>query len=118
MIDTVEITINGKKYKYSKDITIEEVLADHPVESKYPIIVAKLDNRLRELSWKIKDDATLEGLDLTSPEGNRVHINGLILVMLYAINNLFGETAKIRVEHSLDKGIFIKTKFPFLNFIC
>ena len=111
MIDTVEITINGKKYKYSKDITIEEVLADHPVESKYPIIVAKLDNRLRELSWKIKDDATLEGLDLTSPEGNRVHINGLILVMLYAINNLFGETAKIRVEHSLDKGIFIKTKF-------
>ncbi len=111
MIETVEITIDGKKYKYSRDITIEEVLAEHPADAKYPIILAKVDNRLRELSWKIKDDCTIEFLDLTSSEGSRVHINGLILVLLYAVNNLFGESAKIRVEHSLDKGIFIRTKF-------
>lgn len=115
MIDTIEVTIDGKKYKYSKDITIEEVLVEHPIDSKYPILIAKVGNKLKELSWKIKDNVELEFLDLTSPEGNRVHINGLILVLLYAINNLYGETAKIRVEHSLDKGIFIRTMFKITD---
>ena len=111
MKETVEITIGGKKYKYSKGITLEEVLAEHQVDRKYPILLARFNNRLRELSYEVNEDAKVEFLDLTTHEGNRVHINGLILVLLYAINNLYGESAKIRVEHSLDKGIYIKTKF-------
>jgi len=111
MIETIEITVDKQKYKYNKGITVEEVLTEHPQESKYPILIAKVNNRLRELSWEIKEDSTIEFLDLTSHSGNRVHINGLILVLLNAINTLYGENAKIKVEHSLDKGIYIKTKF-------
>ena len=111
MIETVEITIGDNKYKYNRDITIAEVLAEHPSNTKYPVLVARLNNRLRELSWKIKEDATLEYIDLTYHEGNRVHVNGLILVLLSALDMLYGETAKIKVEHSLDKGIYIRTVF-------
>ena len=32
-------------------------------------------------SYKIKENCTIEFLDLTSPEGNRAHINGLILLI-------------------------------------
>lgn len=111
MIETVEVTLGGKKYKYSKGITLEEVLTEHQQDYRYPVILAKVNNRLKELSKPITEDSVIEFLDLTSCEGNRVHINGLILVLLYAINNLYGEDAKIRVEHSLDKGLFIKTGF-------
>ena len=111
MIDTIEITINGEKYVYNKGITIEEVIKEHKEVSKYPILLAKINNRLKELSANINESCTLELLDLTSREGNRAHVNGLILILLAAVQSLYGNGAKIKVEHSLDKGIYIKTKF-------
>ena len=111
MIETVEVKINNKKYKYSKGITIEEILTEHEQNIKYPIILAKVNNRLRELSEKITEDSDIEFLDLTSHEGNRTHVNGLILIFLYAVNSLYGKKSKVIVEHSLDKGIYIKKSF-------
>lgn len=111
MIDTVEVIVGNNKYKYSKGITLNEVLTEHHQDFKYPIILARVNNRLRELSYQINENSTVEFLDLTSHEGNRVHINGVIMVLLYAINSLYGEKAKIKVEHSLDKGLYIKTEF-------
>ena len=111
MDEKIEVIINNEKYIYNKGITVEEVLIEHGDQSKYPIILARADNRLKELSDKLYKSCTLELLDLTSPEGNRVHINGLIMILLSAINILYGNKARIKVEHSLDKGIYIKTKF-------
>lgn len=111
MIETIEVKVNNKIFKYSKGITVNEILTEHKQDYKYPIILARINNRLRELSEKIEENSTIEFLDLTTPEGNRAHINGLILVLLYAVNTIYGKKSKIRVEHSLDKGIYIKTGF-------
>jgi len=111
MIDTVNITIKGKKYEYNKNVTLEEVLADHKPKTKFPILIAKVNNRLRELTYAVKEDSEVEFLELTNVDGNRVHINGLILVFLCAVNNLYGQKAKVKVEYSLDKGIYIRTVF-------
>lgn len=111
MIDTINVMIENAKYQYSKGITLEEILTEHRDKYKFPVLLARTNNRLKELSTKIEEDSEIEFLDLTSPEGNRTHINGLILILLYAINTLYGKKAKIRVEHSLDKGIYIKTYF-------
>ena len=56
MIETVKITINNKTYTYSKDITLQEIYMEHQEDHRYPIILAKENNRLRELSYKIKED--------------------------------------------------------------
>ena len=111
MIETIEVKVNNKIFKYSKGITVNEILTEHKQGYRYPIILARINNRLRELSEKIEENSTVEFLDLTTPEGNRAHINGLILVLLYAVNTLYVKKSKIRVEHSLDKGIYIKTGF-------
>ena len=111
MIETIEVKINNKTYKYSKGITVQEILTEHQQNYKYPVILARINNRLRELSENLEEDSKIEFLDLTSSEGNRSHINGLILVLLYAIRTLYGKKATIRVEHSLDKGLYVKTGF-------
>ena len=111
MIDTVTITIDGKKYEYNKNITLEEVLAEHKPDNKFPVLIARVNNRLRELTYAVKEDSEVEFLDLTCSEGNRVHINGLVLVFLYAVNTLFGQKAKFKVEYSLDKGLYVRTTF-------
>ena len=111
MIETVEITVGKKKYQYSKDITLQEIFMEHQIEFKYPIVLARVNNRLKELSAKITEDSTVEFLDLTSSEGNRAHLNGLIFVLQYAIKKMFGPKADIIVQHSLDKGLYIHTSF-------
>ncbi len=111
MIEKIELTINNRKYKYDKGVTIEEILMERETNTKYPVLIARINNRLKELSTQIKQSCEIELLDLTTPEGNRVHINGLILILLYALNILYDNNGKITVEHSLDKGIYIKTKF-------
>lgn len=111
MIETVEVTINGKKYNYSKDVTLLEIYKEHQPEFKYPIILARVNNVLRELSSKIKENSVVEFIDLTTPAGNRAHVNGLVFMLIYAVKKLYGKSANITVEHSLDKGIYIKTSF-------
>ena len=111
MIEGLDVTINKKKYNYSKNVPLTEIAMEQQSNYNYPIVMARVNNVLRELSFKLKEDSTVEFLDLTSKEGNRAHINGLVFVMLYAVKRLYGKKANIIVEHSLDKGIYIETSF-------
>ena len=111
MIETIEVIIDKKKYIYNKDITLYEIAKDFKNNFKYPIILARVGNRLRELSTQINEPCNIEFLDLTSREGNNTHINGLVYVMVYAVKKLYGKSANIIVEHSLDKGIYIEATF-------
>lgn len=111
MIETLEITINNKKYNYSKDITLQEIYMEHQGDFRFPIILAKVNNRLKELSATLTESATVEFIDLTTSEGNRAHLNGLIFILQYAVKKLFGKNSDILVQHSLDKGLYIDTNF-------
>ena len=111
MIETINITVNGKTKEISSGMTLEEISKDYEKDFKYPILIAKVNNRLRELTEVVSEDANIEFIDLTVKQGNRVHINGLIYILIYSIKKLFGDDADIKVEHSIDKGIYIKTNF-------
>ena len=111
MIEQIKVTINDKEYIYSKDITLQEIYMEHQVEFKYPIVIARVNGRLKELTSTLSEDCKVEFLDLTSSEGNRVHVHGLVFILIYCINKLYGNGANIIVQHSLDKGVYIKTSF-------
>ena len=111
MIETIEVEINGKKYTMSKGKTLEEISKEFQKEYKYPILLAKVNNTYKELTKEIIEDSTIEFMDLTTKPGNRTHISGLTYVLIYAIKKLYGEDADIKVQHSLDKGIYIETNF-------
>ncbi len=111
MIETVQLIIDGKKYELTKGITLEEVANDFVDNFKYPILLAKVNNHLKELTSTIKEDATVEFLDLTSHEGNRTHISAITYILICAVKKLYGRKANIIVQHSLDKGIYIETNF-------
>ena len=111
MIELVEVTINNRKYKYNKDTTLQEIAKEFQRDFAYPIVLANVNNTLKELTSTIKKDSIIEFLDLTSREGNRCHINCLTYVMIYAVKKLYGQDADIKVRHSLDKGIYIETSF-------
>ena len=115
MIETLEIKVNGHKYQVSKGDTLEELASQFQKDYRYPILLAKVNNVLKELTTEITHQANIEFLDLTSREGNRTHISGLTYVLIYAIKKLYGKNADALVQHSLDKGIYIETNFKLTS---
>lgn len=111
MDEMVNVLINGEIHKYFKGMTLEEISKSFQKNYKYPIILARVNNTLKELTYQVTKNCTIEFLDLTSKEGNRTHISGLTFVIIYAVKTLYGRNADIVIQHSLDKGIYIETNF-------
>lgn len=111
MNEFINVMINNQTYQFSKGITLEEISKNFQDTCKYPIVLARIGNSLKELNSSINKSCTIEFLDLTSREGSRAHICGLTFVTLYAVKSLYGPNANIFVQHSIDKGIYIETNF-------
>ena len=111
MIDTIEIKVGKEKLKVTKGVTLSEIAEKYEHLFKHPILLAKINNQFKDLNYQIMDDSEIEFLDLSSIEGNRVHVNGLIFLLVFAVKNLYGKKADVRIEHSLDKGIYIESNF-------
>lgn len=111
MLKTIEVVIDKQKYQISNGVTLEEIASQFQNNYKYPILIAKVNNKLEELTKAITSPSTIEFLDLTTREGSRSHISGLTYVLIYAIKKLYGKTANAIIQHSLDKGIYIQTNF-------
>ena len=111
MIDTIEIKVGKEKLKVTKGVTLSEISEKYEHLFKHPILLAKINNQYKDLNYQIMDDSEIEFLDLSSIEGNRVHVNGLIFLLVFAVKDLYGKKADVRIEHSLDKGIYIESNF-------
>jgi len=111
MIDTVKVTIGDETLDIIKGVTLKEVSEKYEDSFKHPIIVAKVNNQYRDLNYEITEDCEIEFMDLTSNEGNRVYVNGLVFLLVFVVKYLYGKKADVRVEHSLDKGLYIESNF-------
>jgi len=111
IIENIEVIINNQKKEVPKGITLEELSKLEQENFRYPVLLARVDGVLKELSAKIVEPAKIEFLDLTSREGNRVHVNGLKFILQYAIKELYGPDKNMKIQHSIDKGIYVEVNF-------
>ena len=117
MIEEVKVTINGKEETVPSGITLLQLSKEYQKDSRFPIILASVNNVYRELSYVVNDPCGITFYDLNSKIGNRAHISGLTFLLIVAVKEIFGLDANIIVMHSLDKGIYIKTSFPLTETI-
>lgn len=108
-MDSVKVTINGNTLEVTKGTTLEELSKLYQNDFKYEIILAKVDGLYEELTKVITRDCAIEFFDLTEKGANQVYLNGLIYLVIYATKKLFGNQIEIKVNHSLDKGLYIET---------
>ena len=97
-MDNVKIVVKDKIYYVKKGTTLQEVAAEFQKDYKFPILVARVNNTLKELNYKIVKPKNIEFLDLTSSIGNKVYVKGLIFILIVAIKELYGTKYDIRVK--------------------
>lgn len=108
-MDSVNININNVIVEVPRGISLEELSHNYEKDFKYPIIIAKVNGIYKELTETIKKECFVEFFDLTDRGANRVYLNGLIYLTIYAARNVFTLKNKLTVNHSLDKGLYIET---------
>ncbi len=116
MIENVKIKVMlhdkvKKAIEVPKGSTLLEISKSFQEEYSYPILLASVNGVYRELNYRIEEDSLLLFFDLTSRVGSRTHIAGLTFLLLKAVQDLYGKKSNIYIEHSIDKGIYVKTNF-------
>ena len=106
----IEVTVKGEKLSFEKGTTYREIYEKVKDNYKYPVLVGKVGNTLREMSAKAKDGEEIEFFDYTDEDASRVYKRGLSLVMIKAVRDVLGKEAKVYIGHSIKKNYYCEIK--------
>lgn len=103
----VKVSFRGKETKeFLEETTLLEVSHNYEKHYNYPILVAKVDNDIAELSDKIFKKCTVDFYDRSSTVGNTIYGRSLQFILIVAAKKVLGNEAEIVIEHSMDKGFY------------
>ncbi len=113
MSQKIEIKcLNNTTYKnYDRGVTLKKIAKDHNIQLRSEIIGAMVNNRLEQLPYEIFHPKTVEFIDISHPDGMRMYIRSLSFLLYYAVEKIIPGT-KLRVEHSVSKGVYCELDGP------
>ena len=103
-----KITVCGEVKEITAGTTYEDLAKEFQSKFKFPILIAKQNSVFKELSAPVQPTGEVEFFDLLSGQGNRVYLNGLMYLTIYAIKELYGNATKVNVKYTIDKGLYIE----------
>ena len=113
-MEKINITIDNKKYKFNKGITLLDIAKEVHTSSFAPL-VAYIDNEIFPLDKKVTSDCVVKFITVLDSYGNKIYQKGLIFVLVYAFKELFGYNYHIKTCHSIDKAIKIRTNLTLTH---
>ena len=109
LIENIKVNVGSMEIEVAKNTTLLEVSKMFNHEGKHKIVLAKVNGKYHELFDVCYDGDNIEFCDLTDKTANRVYLSGLIFLVKYTFNELFGKKNGIVVKHSADKALCIET---------
>ena len=108
MNTNVKVEINGKTYEYPENTTLMEISKDFQNEYPNQIILAFVNNKLRELFKRVTDHSIIRFVTTAEDAGHKTYMRGMILVMLKALYAEFGSenVDKVSVEYTISNGLY------------
>ena len=108
LVENIKVNVDGMEIEVSKGSSLLEISKMFKTEGRRSII-AKVNGAVTELTNIANDGDVIDFLDLTDGVASRVYVNGLILLINYAFNEIYHGKNMITVKHSVDKSICIET---------
>lgn len=98
-----EINITRRVAEGTRFVSLAE---EYQGEYKDRIVLALLNNKLRELSKVIDSDGEISFVTMTDRDGKRAYRRSITLLLQKAVYNLWGKEARVRVLHSLGESYY------------
>lgn len=84
---------------------IVDIFKNEIENSKEEIIACKCNNKVRSLNYEPEEGEKVEFLDISTAEGMRIYVRGLLLIMSKAFNKLYPD-ALLTVNYQLSNATF------------
>ena len=111
-MEFVQIKINGVEKSYPKGISLIELSKEYQVDYKDDIILALVNNRVRELRKVICEDSVIKFITVAQDIGFKTYVRGMTFVLIKAIYSTFHreDLKKVIVEYSVGNGLYCLIK--------
>ena len=108
MASNVRVEINGIIKEYPIGTSLLEISKEYKNEYKHDIILAFVNNKIRELFKPVVKDCTVKFVTTADNIGHKTYVRGIILVMLKAIYAEMGSEniEKVAVEYSISNALY------------
>lgn len=105
-----KVTINGKEQELAEKTPILALLDD---PSKH-YMAAKVNNRLRELTYELGFDSVVEPLDLSTTDGVKVYETSFRYLLALAFHNVY-PTYQIKISYAISRSLLVSIVEPKLT---
>ncbi len=96
---------SGETASVKAGVTLLELSMEHSSKIDSQIMAAKVNNEIRELGYRIKEDCSISFISLRDEEGIRIYCRSLYLILIKAVHELFPER-EVKIQHSISKGTY------------
>ncbi len=103
---SITVTVNNESFTFDNDTTYRYIYEKVKDNYKYPAMVGRVGNCLREMGAKAKDGEDISFLDYTNEDASIVYKRGLSFVMVKAVRDVLGAEAQVHIEHSIKKNYY------------
>ena len=109
---SLNVIINGETKVYEENTSLLEISKDFQKDYQEDIILAFVDNKLRELFKTVTKDCTVRFVTTKDSAGRKTYKRGMTLVLLKAIHDEIGNlnVEKVLVEYSIGSGYYCEIK--------
>ncbi len=98
------------------EVLLSDLAREHQNEYDYPIVLATVDGKLRELGNMVDRDSKIEFITTNSNIGIQTYRRSLVLMMLSAIYDVASDETvppKVKVLYSISKGYYCEIEADF-----
>ncbi len=103
----LNVELNGQIESVEKGIKIEQIIKGKRGKQDSLIVATLVDNQIRELTYPIKEECSIQYVDMTSGDGIRIYQRSLKFVLIKAVHDLFPEK-EVQIRHSVRRGVFFE----------
>ncbi len=97
--------------EYPLGTSLFEIAEDMNIKLNYPILGARVNNKLAELSYRIFKPKFVEFIDITNVDGFRMYQRSLSFVLMKAVRDIL-PGATLKIEHSISQGFYCEVEKP------
>ena len=94
------------QYTCAQEVWLDVLLADFANRLQYEIYACRINHVVKPLHTLIRQDCTVDLLDLRDPETQRIYEASLSFVYVSAVHHVFSDQVDVVLENSLSGGVY------------
>ena len=89
--------------------SLKELIAMLPLKAGYPLLAAYVNNRLKELNYRVYTPISVRFIDISHPEGHRVYQRTATFLLQQAMAELYPDNT-FHIRHSVGSGVYCEAE--------